>query len=65
MILQHEGFVFKVCRYDTILINSFFAYPTFTKQFGDLLPNGKYSIPAKWQSGICESGVTCQAETTR
>lgn len=38
--------------YDIQIIGSFYAYPTFQKKYGELLPNGKYSIPAKWQVGL-------------
>jgi SP family general alpha glucoside:H+ symporter-like MFS transporter len=39
--------------YDTILVVSFFAYPTFQQQFGDKLANGSYSVPPQWQSAMC------------
>ncbi|RSH83794.1 hypothetical protein EHS25_005409 [Saitozyma podzolica] len=38
--------------YDTILVVSFFAYPTFQQQFGDKLANGSYSVPPQWQSAM-------------
>lgn len=39
--------------YDTILIGSLYAYPTYAKQFGS--PSGAagtYQIPARWQSAM-------------
>ncbi|KAK4496491.1 hypothetical protein PRZ48_012471 [Zasmidium cellare] len=38
--------------YDIVLIASFFAFPPFTKQFGELQPNGKYQVTAPWQSAL-------------
>jgi SP family general alpha glucoside:H+ symporter-like MFS transporter len=38
--------------YDTILIGSLYAYPTYAKQFGELGPTGTYQIAAKWQSAM-------------
>lgn len=38
--------------YDTMLIGTFFAYPTFQQRFGDELGNGTYSIPAEWQTAL-------------
>ncbi|RDL33930.1 Uncharacterized protein BP5553_08298 [Venustampulla echinocandica] len=38
--------------YDIQIIGSFYAYPTFQKKYGERLPNGKYSIPAKWQVAL-------------
>ncbi|KAF4455949.1 MFS maltose permease [Fusarium austroafricanum] len=38
--------------YGLILMNSFFAFPQFQQRYGEQLPNGKYSIPAKWQLAL-------------
>ncbi|CAI6089187.1 unnamed protein product [Clonostachys chloroleuca] len=38
--------------YDLLLITSFFAFPQFNQRFGEQLPNGKWSIPARWQIGL-------------
>lgn len=39
--------------YDTILIGSLYAYPTYARQFGKLVePSGQYQIDAKWQSAM-------------
>ncbi|KXL48804.1 hypothetical protein M433DRAFT_22903 [Acidomyces richmondensis BFW] len=39
--------------YDTVLLNSFFAYPSFRKNYG--VPSKKgYQIPAAWQSGLSD-----------
>ena len=40
--------------YDTVLVSSFFAYPSFQKQFGkpDANNPGSYQVSAPWQSGL-------------
>lgn len=38
--------------YDLLLINSFYAFPQFQKKYGVELPNGSYSVPARWQIGL-------------
>jgi MFS transporter, SP family, general alpha glucoside:H+ symporter len=38
--------------YDTILIGSLYAYPTYAKQFGKPDSTGAYQIPARWQSAM-------------
>ena len=38
--------------YDTSLLGSFFAYPSFQEKFGDLQPDGTYQLTASWQSGL-------------
>jgi SP family general alpha glucoside:H+ symporter-like MFS transporter len=38
--------------YDTSLIGSLFAYPTFAKNYGGKFIDGKYQIPAPWQTGL-------------
>ena len=39
--------------YDTILIGSLYAYPTYAKKFGQLSSaTGNYQIPAEWQSAM-------------
>jgi MFS family permease len=38
--------------YDTILIGSLYAYPSYARQFGKPDSMGAYQIPAKWQSAI-------------
>ncbi|POY71021.1 hypothetical protein BMF94_5946 [Rhodotorula taiwanensis] len=43
--------------YDTILLNSLYAAPAFQRQFGVRQHNGKYLIPAAWQSAL-GSGTT-------
>ena len=37
--------------YDTILIGSLYAYPSYAKAFGKPV-DGNYQIPAKWQSAM-------------
>jgi MFS transporter, SP family, general alpha glucoside:H+ symporter len=41
--------------YDTILLNSFYAYPSFQRKYGvchTVAGKTKCQIPAKWQSGL-------------
>ncbi|SPN99065.1 probable alpha-glucoside transport protein [Cephalotrichum gorgonifer] len=39
--------------YDTILIGSLFAYPSYARRFGELDPStNTYQIPARWQSAM-------------
>lgn len=38
--------------YDTSLLGSFFAYPTFAKKYGGKFIDGKYQVPAEWQTGL-------------
>lgn len=38
--------------YDTILIGSLYAYPTYAKAFGEADSTGDYQIPARWQSAM-------------
>jgi SP family general alpha glucoside:H+ symporter-like MFS transporter len=38
--------------YDVVLMQNFYAFPTFTKRYGQLQPDGSYQIPASWQSGL-------------
>lgn len=43
--------------YDTILMGSFFAYPSFQKKYGEPLGDG-YTISGPWQAGL-SNGVSC------
>lgn len=39
--------------YDTNLINSFYSFPDFVRNFGHYYPEkGKYEIPARWQTAL-------------
>ncbi|KAJ8098983.1 major facilitator superfamily domain-containing protein [Lipomyces tetrasporus] len=38
--------------YDTILLGSFYGFPSFVQKFGTLQPDGTYSISAAWQAGL-------------
>lgn len=38
--------------YDTILLNSLYAAPSFQEAFGTRQPSGKYIIPSAWQSSL-------------
>lgn len=46
--------------YDTSLLSSFYGYPTFTKRFGNELPDGTYQISSKWQAGLGNGGQVGQ-----
>jgi SP family general alpha glucoside:H+ symporter-like MFS transporter len=42
--------------YDTSLLNNFYAFPAFAKQFGKFDPgSGKYQLTAPWQAGLSNS----------
>ncbi|KAL2840056.1 general substrate transporter [Aspergillus pseudoustus] len=38
--------------YDTALLGSFYAYPTFAEKFGAPTSNGTYQVSSSWQSGL-------------
>ncbi|KAL2849841.1 general substrate transporter [Aspergillus pseudoustus] len=38
--------------YDTSLLGSFYAYPTFAKKFGIPMGDGTYQVTSAWQSGL-------------
>ncbi|RMD43201.1 hypothetical protein DV735_g1899, partial [Chaetothyriales sp. CBS 134920] len=38
--------------YDTALLGSFFAYPSFNRDFGSRLPSGEFQVSAQWQAGL-------------
>ncbi|KAJ4864473.1 sugar transporter domain-containing protein [Trichoderma breve] len=43
--------------YDISLVNNFYAFPQFNEKYGELYPDGKYQVPARWQSGL-SNGAT-------
>ncbi|KAL6854052.1 sugar transporter domain-containing protein [Trichoderma novae-zelandiae] len=43
--------------YDVSLVNNFYAFPQFNEKYGELYPDGKYQVPARWQSGL-SNGAT-------
>ncbi|RFU80639.1 sugar porter sp family mfs transporter [Trichoderma arundinaceum] len=43
--------------YDISLVNNFYAFPQFNEKYGELFPDGKYQVPARWQSGL-SNGAT-------
>ncbi|CRG92110.1 Maltose permease MAL31 [Talaromyces islandicus] len=43
--------------YDICLVSNFFGFDTFNRKYGVQLPNGKYQVPARWQSGL-SNGAT-------
>ncbi|KAK4686595.1 MFS transporter, SP family, general alpha glucoside:H+ symporter, partial [Tremellales sp. Uapishka_1] len=38
--------------FDVVLINNFYALPQFNQKYGEMLPDGKYTISAPWQAGL-------------
>lgn len=38
--------------YDLLLITSFFAFPKFQEKYGVQLPDGSYSVEARWQVAL-------------
>lgn len=44
--------------FDMVLLNNLYALPAFQRKFGVRLPNGKYQLTAKWQSGL-SNGSLC------
>ncbi|KAK9235017.1 general substrate transporter [Lipomyces kononenkoae] len=38
--------------YDMILINNFYAYPTFARKYGTYFPGVGYQLSAAWQAGL-------------
>lgn len=46
--------------YDTDLIYSFFGLPAFAQRYGDLQPDGSYSLTAPWQSALGQGAMVGQ-----
>ncbi|PFH55372.1 hypothetical protein XA68_18473 [Ophiocordyceps unilateralis] len=44
--------------YDTVILNSLYAYPPFLRKFGIQGSHGVYELPAAWQSGL-SNGALC------
>lgn len=44
--------------YDTKLIPTLFAQPSFQKAYGVQQPDGKYQVPAPWQAGLSNGSTT-------
>lgn len=44
--------------YDVVLLASFYALPKFNKKYGVLTPDGTYTVPAPWKSGL-SNGALC------
>ncbi|KAH6673021.1 general alpha-glucoside permease [Halenospora varia] len=44
--------------YDIVILSSFYALPQFNKKYGVPLPDGTYTIPASWKSGL-SNGALC------
>jgi SP family general alpha glucoside:H+ symporter-like MFS transporter len=52
-LLEYKADAFKV-------IFSFFAFPAFTRKYGQLTADGSYQVPAAWQTGLTNG--TCIGE---
>jgi SP family general alpha glucoside:H+ symporter-like MFS transporter len=49
---------YHVQGYDTILIGNFFAYPEFTRKFGQFVDdNGQHQLTAAWQAGLGNASI--------
>ncbi|KXG53002.1 Major facilitator superfamily domain, general substrate transporter [Penicillium griseofulvum] len=44
--------------YDISLVNNFYAFPQFTRKYGELTADGSYQVPAAWQAGL-SNGAYC------
>ncbi|CZR67483.1 probable transporter (major facilitator superfamily) [Phialocephala subalpina] len=44
--------------YDVVLLSSFYALPQFNKKYGVLTPDGTFTVPAPWKSGL-SNGALC------
>ncbi|KAJ5505662.1 Major facilitator superfamily domain general substrate transporter [Penicillium expansum] len=44
--------------YDISLVNNFYAFPQFTRKYGELTSDGSYQVPAAWQAGL-SNGAYC------
>lgn len=38
--------------YDVSLLSNFYSFPQFNKKYGEMLPDGSYQVPARWQAGL-------------
>lgn len=38
--------------YDVCLLSNFYAFPQFNRKYGEMLPDGSYQVPARWQAGL-------------
>ncbi|KAI9934714.1 hypothetical protein ASPWEDRAFT_175441 [Aspergillus wentii DTO 134E9] len=38
--------------YDISLVNNFYAFPQFNRKYGELMADGTYQVPARWQAGL-------------
>ncbi|OQE20693.1 hypothetical protein PENFLA_c016G10946 [Penicillium flavigenum] len=44
--------------YDISLVNNFYAFPQFTRKYGELTSDGSYEVTAAWQAGL-SNGAYC------
>ncbi|KAF3403502.1 General alpha-glucoside permease [Penicillium rolfsii] len=44
--------------YDISLVNNFYAFPQFTRKYGELTADGTYQVSAPWQAGL-SNGAAC------
>lgn len=38
--------------YDVCLLSNFYGFPQFNKKYGEMLADGSYQVPARWQAGL-------------
>ncbi|KAG6071570.1 hypothetical protein E4U15_007430 [Claviceps sp. LM218 group G6] len=44
--------------YDISLVNNFYAFPQFTRKYGEFQPkSGTYEVPAPWQAGLSNGAI--------
>ncbi|PGH08834.1 hypothetical protein AJ79_05838 [Helicocarpus griseus UAMH5409] len=43
--------------YDICLVNNFYAFPQWNRKYGELLDDGSYQVPARWQSALSNGAV--------
>ncbi|KHO00457.1 MRT, a raffinose family of oligosaccharides transporter [Metarhizium album ARSEF 1941] len=46
--------------FDTVLLNTLFAYPPFQEKFGEEQPDGTYQLTAAWQAGLSNGTLVGQ-----
>lgn len=38
--------------YDVCLLGNFYGFPQFNRKYGEMLADGTYQVPARWQAGL-------------
>lgn len=60
LVVSLETASFRIQADISQVIFSFFAFPAFTKKYGQLTANGTYEVTAAWQTGLTNG--TCIGE---